>query len=66
MELRPVSEYCTESILSTTSNMVMDYVLEEVVMGCKDGQDFPPMRGTWKSLSCLDGRGIPMAGTMLV
>lgn len=39
--------------------------LKKVVMGCKDGQGFPPMRGTWKSLSYLGGRGMPMSGTML-
>lgn len=40
--------------------------LKKVVMGCKDGQDFPPIRGTWKSMSYLGGREIPMAGAMLV
>lgn len=45
MELRPVSEYCIESILSTTSNTVMDYVLEEGSYGLQGWTRLPTYEG---------------------
>lgn len=56
-EAHEISKYCIGSILSTTSH-ARPWILslEKVVIGYKDGPDFPPVRGTWKSLSYAGGR----------
>lgn len=45
MELRPVSEYCIEAILSTISNTVMDYVLEKGSYGVQGWTRLPTYEG---------------------
>lgn len=45
MELRPISEYCVESILSTTSSMVMGSVLGEGSYGLQEWTRLPTYEG---------------------